>query len=125
MSLAQIPAFVRSSTNTSPPRLSCSKFRIRLEQSVLVDLENPSSTSTSLHSQAPGVSTQMSFAEFVTKNNHLGRPQRDGPALRSTTLIKYANYLVASGNTSYVTSTLWPVIQLDLDYVSADWNQTT
>ncbi|KAK0504262.1 glucoamylase [Armillaria luteobubalina] len=53
-----------------------------------------------------------------------GRPQRDGPALRSSALIIYANWLIANGNTSYVSSTLWPVIQLDLGYVVSFWNQT-
>ncbi|KAF8271969.1 glucoamylase [Lactarius quietus] len=54
-----------------------------------------------------------------------GRPQRDGPALRSTTLITYANWLLSKGNTTFVTDSLWPVIKLDLDYVAAYWNQTT
>ncbi|KAN0087498.1 carbohydrate-binding module family 20 protein [Tylopilus felleus] len=54
-----------------------------------------------------------------------GRPQRDGPALRSTAIITYANWLIANGSTSYVTDALWPVIQLDLDYVANNWNQTT
>ncbi|KAN0087496.1 carbohydrate-binding module family 20 protein [Tylopilus felleus] len=54
-----------------------------------------------------------------------GRPQRDGPALRSTAIITYANWLIANGSTSYVTDVLWPVIQLDLDYVANNWNQTT
>ncbi|KAF9242642.1 glycoside hydrolase family 15 protein [Melanogaster broomeanus] len=54
-----------------------------------------------------------------------GRPQRDGPALRSTSIITYANWLIASGNSSYVSSTLWPIIKLDLDYVAQNWNQTT
>ena len=49
----------------------------------------------------------------------------DGPALRSTAIINYANWLIANGNTTYVTSTLWPIIKLDLDYVSSNWNQTT
>ncbi|KAK0504250.1 glycoside hydrolase family 15 protein [Armillaria luteobubalina] len=53
-----------------------------------------------------------------------GRPQRDGPALRATALITYANWLIADGNTSYVTSTVWPVIKLDLGYVVTYWNQT-
>uniref|UniRef100_A0A8H7XMJ0 Glucoamylase n=1 Tax=Psilocybe cubensis TaxID=181762 RepID=A0A8H7XMJ0_PSICU len=53
-----------------------------------------------------------------------GRPQRDGPALRSTALITYANWLIANSNTTFVTSTLWPIIKLDLDYVAANWNQT-
>ncbi|KAF8555761.1 Six-hairpin glycosidase, partial [Imleria badia] len=50
-----------------------------------------------------------------------GRPQRDRPALRSTAIITYANWLIANGNGSYVTDTLWPVIQLDLDYVANNW----
>ncbi|PPQ92630.1 hypothetical protein CVT25_007709 [Psilocybe cyanescens] len=60
-----------------------------------------------------------------------GRPQRvthpwlaDGPALRSTALITYANWLIANSNTTFVTSTLWPIIKLDLDYVASNWNQT-
>ncbi|KAJ3966668.1 glucoamylase [Lentinula raphanica] len=54
-----------------------------------------------------------------------GRPQRDGPALRSTALITWANFLLTEGNTSYVTSTLWPLIQNDLNYVAQNWNQST
>jgi len=54
-----------------------------------------------------------------------GRPQRDGPALRSTALITYANWLLADGNITFVTHTLWPIIQLDLDYVATWWNQST
>ena len=49
----------------------------------------------------------------------------DGPALRANALITWANYLLVHGNISYVTSSLWPVIKLDLDYVASDWNQTT
>ncbi|EIM85945.1 glucoamylase [Stereum hirsutum FP-91666 SS1] len=54
-----------------------------------------------------------------------GRPQRDGPALRSTAIIEYATWLYNSGNTTYVSNTLWPIIKLDLDYVASNWNQTT
>ena len=54
-----------------------------------------------------------------------GRPQRDGPALRSTAIITYANWLIANGNSSYAVNSLWPVIQLDLDYVANNWNETT
>ncbi|KAG8752553.1 hypothetical protein FRC14_006949, partial [Serendipita sp. 396] len=53
-----------------------------------------------------------------------GRPQRDGPALRATTLIKYANWLISQSNTTYVTGTLWPILLLDLNYVSNNWNNT-
>ncbi|OCH92615.1 glucoamylase [Obba rivulosa] len=54
-----------------------------------------------------------------------GRPQRDGPALRSTAMIAYANWLLDNGNTTFVSNTLWPIIQLDLDYVRDNWNQST
>ena len=49
----------------------------------------------------------------------------DGPALRATALITYANWLVANSNKTFVTTTLWPIIKLDLDYVMNLWNQTT
>ena len=49
----------------------------------------------------------------------------DGPALRSTAMITYANWLIANHNASYVVKTLWPIIKLDLDYVATWWNQTT
>ncbi|KAJ7367346.1 glucoamylase [Mycena albidolilacea] len=54
-----------------------------------------------------------------------GRPQRDGPALRATATIEYANWLLKNTSVANVVSTLWPTIKLDLDYVAADWNQTT
>ncbi|KAI0769925.1 glucoamylase [Fomes fomentarius] len=56
-----------------------------------------------------------------------GRPQRDGPALRATAFITYANWLLGDGNngTAYVTNTLWPIIKLDLDYTRDNWNQST
>ncbi|KAI9677236.1 MAG: hypothetical protein M1822_008185 [Bathelium mastoideum] len=53
-----------------------------------------------------------------------GRPQRDGPALRATALIAYSRYLFSSGNTSYATGTVWPIISNDLSYVVNYWNQT-
>ncbi|TFK45167.1 glucoamylase [Crucibulum laeve] len=53
-----------------------------------------------------------------------GRPQRDGPGLRATTLITWAEFLLTQGNTSYVTNELWPIIKLDLDYVASTWSQS-
>lgn len=61
---------------------------------------------------------------FLLKLN-IGRPQRDGPALRATTLTLYANWLIANGNTTWVTQNLWPVLKLDLDYVQNNWNRST
>jgi glucoamylase len=53
-----------------------------------------------------------------------GRPQRDGPALRATAMIAYAQYLLGKGNSSAVTNIIWPIVQNDLSYVSSNWNQT-
>ena len=53
-----------------------------------------------------------------------GRPQRDGPALRATTLIAYSRWLITQGDESTVVSDLWPVIRNDLAYVGQYWNQT-
>ncbi|KAI0057906.1 glucoamylase [Artomyces pyxidatus] len=54
-----------------------------------------------------------------------GRPQRDGPALRSTAMITYANWLLDNNNSTFVTNTLWPIIELDLNYVAENWNQSS
>jgi glucoamylase len=40
-------------------------------------------------------------------------------------MITYANWLIANSNTTFVTNTLWPIIKLDLDYVSTFWNQSS
>jgi len=53
-----------------------------------------------------------------------GRPQRDGPALRASTLIAYGKHLMAAGQQSVVKSNIWPVVQNDLSYVAEYWNQT-
>ncbi|KAL7266620.1 glycoside hydrolase 15 protein [Rhizina undulata] len=59
-----------------------------------------------------------------------GRPQRDGPALRASALIKFAKSYI-SVNESYVTSTLYDsltttnsVIKADLDYVVTYWSSS-
>ncbi|KAH8704141.1 putative glucoamylase precursor [Talaromyces proteolyticus] len=54
-----------------------------------------------------------------------GRPQRDGPALRATAMIAYANYLISNGENSTVDSIIWPIVQNDLAYVAQYWNETT
>lgn len=51
----------------------------------------------------------------------IGRPQRDGPALRAITLIDYSNWLIDNGYTSTVSEILWPIIQNDLNYVAQYW----
>ncbi|GAB1526175.1 glycoside hydrolase 15 protein [Rhizoctonia solani] len=56
-----------------------------------------------------------------------GRPQHDNPALRSSSMIDFANGLLArNGRTGrhYVESSIWPIVILDLDYVAYHWNVT-
>ncbi|RDW69741.1 putative glucoamylase P [Coleophoma cylindrospora] len=57
-------------------------------------------------------------------NGAWGRPQRDGPALRATALMTYSNYLLQSGQSTYVKTVIWPIISNDLSYVGQYWNQT-
>ncbi|KAL1969255.1 hypothetical protein VTN77DRAFT_9447 [Rasamsonia byssochlamydoides] len=54
-----------------------------------------------------------------------GRPQRDGPALRATALIAYANYLIDNGESSTADEIIWPIVQNDLSYITQYWNSTT
>ncbi|RKF81064.1 Glucoamylase [Golovinomyces cichoracearum] len=53
-----------------------------------------------------------------------GRPQRDGPALRATTLITYSKWLINTNHKSTVTEFIWPIIQNDLHYIAQYWNKT-
>ncbi|KAK5997048.1 Glucoamylase [Cladobotryum mycophilum] len=53
-----------------------------------------------------------------------GRPQRDGPALRAIAMIAYSKWLIANGYQSTVSSTIWPIVRNDLNYVAQYWNQT-
>ncbi|KAF8798899.1 glycoside hydrolase family 15 protein [Phlegmacium glaucopus] len=49
---------------------------------------------------------------------------RNGPALRATALMSYAEWLMDNSNTSFVSSNIWPVLKLDLDYTANFWNQS-
>jgi glucoamylase len=49
-----------------------------------------------------------------------GRPQNDGPALRASVLMRFANYLEKMGHEKEVRDHLWPVIQQDLTYVGRE-----
>jgi glucoamylase len=53
-----------------------------------------------------------------------GRPQRDGPPLRATALILYANWLIENGQRTKALNNVWPVIETDLAYTARFWNQT-
>ncbi|KAB5589453.1 hypothetical protein CTheo_7107 [Ceratobasidium theobromae] len=56
-----------------------------------------------------------------------GRPQHDNAALRASTMIDFANGLLARNGRvgrDYVVNTIWPIVEIDLDYVAYHWNVT-
>ncbi|KAF8158199.1 glucoamylase [Crassisporium funariophilum] len=88
-------------------------------QAVLQQVTNPSGTVST-----GGLGEPKYMIDLTAFTEGWGRPQRDGPALRATTLITYANWLIAKRNKTFVTSTMWPVLKLDLDYTATYWNQS-
>ncbi|KAG6866205.1 hypothetical protein C0991_007230 [Blastosporella zonata] len=88
-------------------------------QTIIQQVSNPSGTVST-----GGLGEPKFNIDETAFTGSWGRPQRDGPALRANALITWANYLISQGNTSYVTASLWPILQLDLNYVSSNWNQT-
>ncbi|KAJ4483733.1 glucoamylase [Lentinula aciculospora] len=89
-------------------------------QAIVQRISNPSGDITT-----GGLGEPKFYVNETAFTGSWGRPQRDGPALRSTALITWANYLLSEGNMTYVTNTLWPIIETDLNYVASDWNQST
>jgi glucoamylase len=68
------------------------------------------------------------FANGAPFNDPWGRPQNDSPALRATTLIRFANQLLNEGSDGYVRHKLYnntipayTVIKSDLEFVSHHW----
>jgi glucoamylase len=56
---------------------------------------------------------------------HVSSLPIDGPALRATALMSYADWLIDHSNMSFVNSNIWPAVKLDLDYTANFWNQST
>jgi glucoamylase len=51
----------------------------------------------------------------------------DGPPFRASNLIKYAEWLLKpeQKNGTWVADVLWPVINLDLQWISSHWNESS
>ena len=75
----------------------------------------------SAYTGAWGKSVWQTALRMVANLDGLGRPQRDGPALRAIALITYAKWLISNGYTSTASSIVWPVIKNDLAYVYQYW----
>lgn len=56
-----------------------------------------------------------------------GSPAADGPPFRAIILIKYAEWLIEpeQNNGTWVADVLWPAINLDLQWISSHWNQSS
>jgi hypothetical protein len=92
---------------------------------LLVASENHFSTLMKLRTLVPGVALSEvgSLAKRCESQVEHKILLPDGPALRATTIIAYANWLLDNNQNGVYG--LWPTIKLDLDYVSTLWNQTT
>jgi glucoamylase len=57
----------------------------------------------------------------------VGSPAADGPPFRALYLIEYAEWLLQpeQNNGTWVADVLWPTIDLDLQWVALNWNQSS
>ncbi|KAL9029390.1 MAG: hypothetical protein Q9196_002361 [Gyalolechia fulgens] len=89
-------------------------------QALLQTVANPSGDLT----DGTGLGEPKFEANGTAFTGPWGRPQRDGPALRATALIAYSRWLLSHGSESNVSTTIWPIISNDLNYVGQYWNRT-
>ncbi|KAM5351995.1 hypothetical protein ACJ41O_004718 [Fusarium nematophilum] len=89
-------------------------------QAKLQGVSNPSGSL----SDGAGLGEAKYHVDLSAYTGGWGRPQRDGPALRATALIGYANWLVSNGYSSTASDIVWPVIRNDLNYVAQYWTRT-
>jgi glucoamylase len=86
-------------------------------QAKLQTASNPSGS----FSDGTGLGEPKFNADGTAFTGSWGRPQRDGPALRATTLITYAKWLINNGYSSTASSIVWPIVKNDLNYVAQYW----
>ncbi|KAF8268190.1 hypothetical protein EI94DRAFT_1204968 [Lactarius quietus] len=57
----------------------------------------------------------------------IGSPAADGPPLRALYLIEYAEWHLQpeQNNGTWVADVLWPAIDLDLEWIALNWNQSS
>ncbi|CAD6505050.1 BgTH12-00549 [Blumeria graminis f. sp. triticale] len=89
-------------------------------QAYLQTLSNPSGDLSS----GAGLGEPKFNADRTPFTASWGRPQRDGPALRATTMIAYSQWLIENGYSSTASETVWPIIRNDLSYIAQYWNET-
>ncbi|KAJ5389659.1 Glucoamylase [Penicillium cataractarum] len=89
-------------------------------QAVLQNVSNPSGTLQ----DGSGLGEPKFEIDLNPFSGSWGRPQRDGPALRATAMITYADWLISHGQKSEAADIMWPIIANDLAYVGQYWNNT-
>ncbi|KAJ2901455.1 glycoside hydrolase family 15 protein [Zalerion maritima] len=89
-------------------------------QAELQTVSNPSGS----FSDGTGLAEPKFNVDLTEYTGAWGRPQRDGPALRSIAIIGYAKWLVANGYPETASEVAWPVIRNDVAYVAQYWNNT-
>ncbi|EQL00498.1 glucoamylase I precursor [Ophiocordyceps sinensis CO18] len=101
------------------------RLQRHIEEFVVAEakLQGVSGPSGSL-SDGQGLGEPKFEANLTAFTGKWGRPQRDGPPLRATALITYANWLVQNDYSSTASTIIWPIVQNDLNYVAQYWNQT-
>ncbi|KAI9454335.1 Six-hairpin glycosidase-like protein [Lactarius psammicola] len=64
---------------------------------------------------------------ILDEKARIGSPAADGPPFRVDVLLKYAEWLIKpeQNNGTWVADVLWPVINLDLQWISSHWNQSS
>ena len=75
-------------------------------EAVVQTVTNPSGT----FSSGAGLGEPKFNIDLTRFNGPWGRPQRDGPALRSIALMSYVNYLVATGQSETAKEVVWPIV---------------
>ena len=88
------------------------------------DLQTVSNPSGSFWPAGQGLGEPKFYTNLTRFNGEWGRPQRDGPALRSIVFINLCYALVQTNRTSIAKQVYWPLILNDLKYVGQYWNQT-
>lgn len=76
-------------------------------QAVLQTLTNPSGDFAS----GAGLGEPKYMIDISRFNGNWGRPQRDGPALRSIALMTYVDYLLGNGQEDEAKNTVWPIVR--------------
>ncbi len=81
---------------------------------------------------SPGLGEPKFYVDGRAYDRPWGRPQNDGPAIRASTLIRFANLLLAQGNEELVRKKLYrneipahTVIKADLEFIAHHWRSSS